>query len=128
MRSPALRYLSSVENRLQRLERLVAQRLPDVNIEEALESVNFDETDKVRRESPSAKHSQLTPAAPPTPLDAGSSSISEAVPEGPDGFDWQEDVNELADGMAALSVEPKGTGYLGNLPPSFPDQTYRLTM
>ena len=41
------------------------------------------------------------------------SLISEAVPKEADGFDWQEDVNELADGMAALSVEPQGTGYLG---------------
>jgi transcriptional regulatory protein GAL4 len=40
-------------------------------------------------------------------------AIPEAVPNEPDGFDWQEDVNDLADGMAALSVEPKGTGYLG---------------
>lgn len=39
--------------------------------------------------------------------------ISEAVPQEPDGFDWQEDFTELTDGMAALSVEPKGTGYLG---------------
>ena len=96
----------------------MAQRLPDVNIDEALASGSFDEVDKVHKESPSAKPSHVTSGAPPTPLDAGSSSISEAVPEGPDGFDWQEDVNELADGMAALSVEPKGTGYLGNSPPS----------
>ena len=110
---PITRYLSSVENRLQRLERLVAQRLPDVNIDEALESLDSDESNRVHQGSPLATHPQSVQALPSTPNDAGGSSISEAVPEGPDGFDWQEDVNELADGMAALSVEPKGTGYLG---------------
>ncbi|KAF4119862.1 hypothetical protein GMORB2_3550 [Geosmithia morbida] len=46
-------------------------------------------------------------------------SISETVPDEADGFDWQEDVNGLADGMAALSVEPKGAGYLGSTAGAF---------
>ncbi|KAJ9134315.1 C6 zinc finger domain containing protein [Pleurostoma richardsiae] len=115
IRSPLTRaYLSSVEHRLHRLERLFAQQLPDVNIDEALESVNIDETVTTPKGAPSAGPSQSTPVLSPASIEGTGSSISEAVPDGPDGFDWQEDVNELADGMAALSVDPKGAGYLGS--------------
>lgn len=42
----------------------------------------------------------------------------EALPQEADGFDWKEettcDVDDLADGMASLSVEPSGIGYLGS--------------
>lgn len=43
--------------------------------------------------------------------------LPEAVPNSADGFNWQETnvaVDALADGMAALSVEPTGVGYLGS--------------
>lgn len=39
------------------------------------------------------------------------------VPDEADGFDWIEEEligNELTDGMAALSINPKGTGYFGH--------------
>ena len=42
--------------------------------------------------------------------------LPEAVPNNADGFNWQEEtvaVDVLTDGMAALSVEPTGVGYLG---------------
>lgn len=42
--------------------------------------------------------------------------LPEAVPSNADGFNWQEEdtnVDSLTDGMAALSVEPTGVGYLG---------------
>lgn len=44
--------------------------------------------------------------------------LPEAVPNSADGFNWQEEnvtVDVLTDGMAALSVEPTGVGYLGKL-------------
>lgn len=44
--------------------------------------------------------------------------LPEAVPSNADGFNWQEEaanVDSLTDGMAALSVEPTGVGYLGKL-------------
>lgn len=44
------------------------------------------------------------------------SSLSEALPDEADGFEWEEqtaDLADLMDGMAALSVEPAGIGYLG---------------
>lgn len=42
--------------------------------------------------------------------------VSEAAPDQDEGYDWAEDqvsTDRLADGMAALRVEPSGTGYLG---------------
>ncbi|KAI5923011.1 c6 zinc finger domain-containing protein [Camillea tinctor] len=110
------RSITTNQGRLQSLERLIAQKLPGLNIDEALAS-----DDLHSRGEPSSPTSFFPPAQPrsdgqDTP--GGSMSpgnpISEAVPDEADGFDWQEDVNELADGMAALSVEPRGTGYLGS--------------
>lgn len=81
--------------------------MPDVNIDEALASAAYE------TRALSASHaSAVSPDRPQLPRQA-SESISEVVPAQADGFDWQEDVNDLADGMAALSVEPTGTGYLG---------------
>lgn len=111
VRSPLTRaYLTSVERRLHRLEALFAQRLPDVNLEEALASGGeTPRSPSVPAQSPSSLVSSTRPSSP-----HGRDKISEAVPDEADGFDWHEDVDELADGMAALSVEPKGTGYLGS--------------
>ena len=57
--------------------------------------------------------------SPQTPSSAPAHDpvLLEAVPSSADGFNWQEDnvsVDGLTDGMAALSVEPTGVGYLGN--------------
>lgn len=110
------RYLTTIERRLHSLESLISQRLPDVNIDEALATFRSD--DEPNKSPSQSSFSALSPNAG-TPVDivdlASPSTISEAVPVEADGFDWQEDVNELADGMAALSVEPKGTGYLGKM-------------
>lgn len=43
--------------------------------------------------------------------------MSEAVPSEADGYDWQEEAvsaNDLVDGMAALTIDPTGAGYLGS--------------
>lgn len=58
------------------------------------------------------------PPAPPAPEGGGHRPQvpNEEVPDEADGFDWgEEDLvgNELSDGMAALSLNPKGTGYFG---------------
>ncbi|KAI0475409.1 lactose regulatory protein LAC9 [Xylariaceae sp. FL0804] len=119
VRSPLTRaYLTSVERRLQSLERLVAERLPGLDIAEILSSggssfqgetahPDIQPVPDPRQQELQAADTQVAPSSPGT-------TISEAVPDEADGFDWHEDVNELADGMAALSVEPKGTGYLGS--------------
>ncbi|OAL20819.1 hypothetical protein AYO22_08447 [Fonsecaea multimorphosa] len=57
-------------------------------------------------------------ASPQMERDAGHQKmLSESLPDEADGFEWKEDTTELSgltDGMAALSVEPTGTGYLGS--------------
>ncbi|KAK8093349.1 GAL4-transcription factor [Apiospora hydei] len=115
LRSPLTRvYLTSVERRLNKLEALVAQRLPDLNIDEALASLGTGPASpSASAQSPSTAQTPFAPTTTPGP-DDGAAKISEAVPDEADGFDWQEDANEIADGMAALSVEPKGAGYLGS--------------
>jgi transcriptional regulatory protein GAL4 len=107
--------LTSVERRLSRLENLFSRLHPDIDLEEALAGSSRDDPVAAGR----ARGEDATVASVPmsaayTPTKEVDDSISEAVPDVADGFDWQEDVGELADGMAALSVEPKGTGYLGS--------------
>ncbi|WPH04746.1 Hypothetical protein R9X50_00764100 [Acrodontium crateriforme] len=107
-RSPLTRiYLTSVESRLHKLETLFAQLNPDVDLEQALASSN-----------------RSTPAKSPIDTTHGSMSteskqettLNEVVPNDADGFDWHEQgatVDDIADGMASLAIEPTGTGYLG---------------
>jgi transcriptional regulatory protein GAL4 len=70
----------------------------------------------------SSRTSELWPSeVGPSPQENKSSSpneppLPEAVPNNVDGFNWHEEnvsVEGLTDGMAALSVEPTGVGYLG---------------
>lgn len=116
------RYLTSVERRLHYLEKLVAQKLPDVDVDDALASLA---TASPSTQLAHVKTISFPPAQRPLGVTGLSSSskdqdahesISEAVPEEADGFDWQEEANDLVDGMAALAVEPTGTGYLGLYP------------
>ncbi|CAN9268356.1 unnamed protein product [Alternaria alternata] len=113
-RSPLTRaYLTSVEKRLHSLESLVTQLLPGVDVEDLLSSSNVAGTAR------SVIQSQ-TPEVAPSPQGSTNSSthepaLPEAVPNNVDGFNWQEEdvnVDGLTDGMAALSVEPTGVGYL----------------
>ncbi|KAK1987690.1 lactose regulatory protein LAC9 [Colletotrichum cereale] len=97
-RSPLTRaYLTSVENRLARVESLFSELLPQYDIDEAL-ATRAKENWKGE-----------------TPHSASPASTSRGTHrEESDGFDWQEDLEVLSDGMAALSVEPRGAGYLGS--------------
>lgn len=47
--------------------------------------------------------------------ESASPAAEEALPQQADGFDWAEEttLSGLSDGMAALSIKPEGTGYLG---------------
>ncbi|KAM5346113.1 hypothetical protein ACJ41O_009118 [Fusarium nematophilum] len=109
-------YLTSVERRLARLEHLFSQLLPDVNIDDALASRAVEAPADISK--PAAYPSAPARATAPSGPNQGG-SISEVVPEDADGFDWQEDMDELADGMASLYVEPKGAGYLGSTAGAF---------
>lgn len=105
---------------MQGLEALVSQLLPGVNIDDVLSSSDFtgvsplaagpSTPDVLRPLAVSSPHSDSTPATVSDPV------LPEAVPNNADGFNWQEEdvnVDSLTDGMAALSVEPTGVGYLG---------------
>lgn len=93
------------------MERLFHQLLPDVDINQALASRGVEvPADASQPDTPVSP--PINPSSPDTPVQA-SGAISDAVPAESDGFDWQEDVDELTDGMASLSVEPRGAGYLG---------------
>ncbi|KAH8901530.1 lactose regulatory protein LAC9 [Thozetella sp. PMI_491] len=113
VRSPLTRaYLTSVERRLHNLESLFTKLLPEVDIEESLAS----ESSQPRAASQNAGR-RPSLAMPPTPVPKESVNTPESVPPEADGFDWQEEassVNELTDGMAALTIEPTGNGYLGS--------------
>jgi transcriptional regulatory protein GAL4 len=102
------------------LEGLISQLLPGIIIDEALVSSGLAEVTSPLAGSqthgaslPIEIESPQTVSSPP----AHGPVLLEAVPSSADGFNWQEDnvsVDGLTDGMAALSVEPTGVGYLGN--------------
>ncbi|RAR03594.1 c6 transcription factor [Stemphylium lycopersici] len=106
---------STEEKRLHSLESLVTQLVPGVDIEDILSSPNVAVT------TPPVTQSR-TPEVALSPQGSTNSSsneppLPEAVPNNVDGFNWQEEdlnVDGLTDGMAALSVEPTGVGYLGS--------------
>ncbi|KAF5716919.1 GAL4-transcription factor [Fusarium mundagurra] len=104
-------YLTRVERRLANVERLFHQLLPDVDLNEALASRGVEVPADASQPNTSVSP-PINPSSPEPPVQA-SGAISDAVPAESDGFDWQEDVDELTDGMASLSVEPRGAGYLG---------------
>ena len=112
-------YLSSVEKRLASVENLVSQLLPGIDLEAVLSSPDLANASLPVAASPppeavQAGPSALTPGRSQNAL--RESVIPEAVPDDANGFDWQEEnvsVDGLTDGMAALSVEPAGVGYLG---------------
>lgn len=109
-------YLTSVEKRLKDLEGLVLQLAPGANVEALLNAPN---------RAPSNATSGTLDVSHSVGVEVGRSSISpgpqspvlpEAVPNSADGFNWREEevaVDGVTDGMAALSVEPTGVGYLG---------------
>ncbi|KAF2015184.1 hypothetical protein BU24DRAFT_348313, partial [Aaosphaeria arxii CBS 175.79] len=110
------------EKRLQRVENLVSQLVPGADIDELLNSPEV-----AKAVTPSANnvgtqaHEVSRTILPTSPQREGRSEshdpvLPEAVPYSADGFNWQEEdvtVDGLTDGMAALSVEPTGVGYLG---------------
>ncbi|KAF1944745.1 hypothetical protein EJ02DRAFT_340289 [Clathrospora elynae] len=112
-RSPLTRaYLTGVEKRLHSLESLVSQLLPGVNVDDILSSPNLVTPSIVNHRTPEAPSPKGSPSS-----NSQEPALPEAVPNDVDGFNWQEEnvsVDGLTDGMAALSVEPTGVGYLGS--------------
>jgi transcriptional regulatory protein GAL4 len=112
IRSPLTRIcLTSVERRLHKLEKLFAQYLPDLDLEDALTLTTLPEIKQEEMVDAGSVISSST-EADVNPRDP----LSEALPDEADGFEWKEattDVSSLTDGMAALSVKPTRISYLG---------------
>jgi transcriptional regulatory protein GAL4 len=108
-----------VEKRLASVENLVSQLLPGINIDDVLSSPDLAKATlpSVGPAVNEAVHTTTTSSISNAARDTSSEPvIPEAVPNNADGFNWQEEnvsVDGLTDGMAALSVEPTGVGYLG---------------
>lgn len=131
------KYLTKVEERVKKLEALVNDILPNQDID-----VLISKSSKIREHkrggitgpssvpvppasnaSYASSQSGSSSEKPSKPQKSGSFGNvhrpwlpSEEVPDEADGFDWvEEDLigNDLTDGMAALSINPKGTGYFG---------------
>ncbi|KFY39549.1 hypothetical protein V495_05890 [Pseudogymnoascus sp. VKM F-4514 (FW-929)] len=117
-RTPLTRQnLTAAEDRIRRLEEAFAELLPEANIDEILSS-RGDGTPHAlpqRNSAPVPTLGVAVSAGRATPRDSASPGAEETLPQKPDGFDWVEETtfSSISDGMAALSMNPEGTGYLG---------------
>ena len=112
-------YVTSLENRVQQLEALCARLLPDGDVESALLSVpplsspDFNAWATAER----GETAMETTAPPAKDKEMPSEGTPDDLPILSNGFEWSErdddPTNYIADGMAALSVDPQGAGYLG---------------
>ncbi|KAI9732085.1 MAG: lactose regulatory protein lac9 and GAL4-like protein [Cirrosporium novae-zelandiae] len=111
-------HLTNVERRLAKLEAAFTNLLPNVEIESVLSSSSElsppIQLPVSKDGAPQSKRVKVT--AERRDSDLSSDLPLETLPQEADGFDWAEKeaaFDDLADGMAALSIKPEGTGYLG---------------
>lgn len=113
------RYVTYLEDRVRKLETEMAgipssSRAPTMKSTKSYEAESGKITHLDSRQSDITQPPLLRPPSenkPPQDLPP------ELLPQSSDGFDWVEEefsVDEISDGMAALSVRPEGAGYLGN--------------
>lgn len=111
------RNLTAAEDRIRRLEEAFAELLPDANVDEILSSRENGTPHALpqRNPAPVPRPGDAISAARTSLRDSASPGAEETLPQKPDGFDWVEETtfSGLSDGMAALSMKPEGTGYLG---------------
>lgn len=123
------RYLSNVERRVRDLESLFSRLLPDVDLEHALgSSTDVSATDRTPPAVSQPPFVQLTKR--PSEIDDGLDTVPDTAPSGAEGYDWTEDtsLDYLADGMAALRIEPTGAGYLGGSFAAIPSTKSELSL
>lgn len=111
--------LNAAEDRIRNLESAFSSLLPGIDLDTVLSSVKSQNL----AQSSSGNETQAAQKIPPAPSEeenqGRNSSLSpapESLPLEADGFDWSESavsLGEIADGMAALSINPEGAGYLG---------------
>ncbi|KAH8803555.1 Zn(II)2Cys6 transcription factor [Xylogone sp. PMI_703] len=116
-RTPLTRQnLTEAEDRIRRLEAAFAELLPNVDINSILDSHSHDES-HAGQTVVTASTKQEPMASPKNTFveDVASPGAEETLPQEADGFDWVEEIaiSDISDGMAALSIKPEGTGYLG---------------
>lgn len=99
---------------------MFAELLPDVDLEAILASLPAEGSSPkaVGQRGPKksiVKNKASNPKEKENLRDTASPEAEEVLPQQPDGFDWAEQntLSGLSDGMAALSILPEGSGYLG---------------
>ncbi|KFZ09424.1 hypothetical protein V502_08758 [Pseudogymnoascus sp. VKM F-4520 (FW-2644)] len=111
------RYVTSLENRVQQLEALVARLLPDGDVESALFPIPPLSSPDFNTVEPTGGTMEIT-ASLAEEKEMPSEGSPDDLPILSNGFEWSEQdddpTNYIADGMAALSVDPQGVGYLGS--------------
>jgi transcriptional regulatory protein GAL4 len=107
--------LTAAEDRVRDLETAIKALFPGVEIETVLSSITRSSENPLGNTATAVSPSnKLSPSTREASHEA--ETASESLPQAADGFDWTENsisLNDLADGMAALSVNPEGAGYLG---------------
>lgn len=106
--------LTAAEDRVRDLETAIKALFPGVDIETVLSSTIRSSEPHGKTNVATSPSNKLSPSSREASHEA--EAASESLPQAADGFDWTENavsLNELADGMAALSVNPEGAGYLG---------------
>lgn len=111
------RYVTSLEDRVKKLEAKCAELLPGIDLEKVTSpepttpgysTWELPKASQQWKNTPGARE----PCAAPTP---GCTDM--IFPQVSTGFEWREHgdlTDQLADGMAFLSVNPEGAGYLGS--------------
>lgn len=104
--------LTVAEDRVHELETAFTNLFPGIDLDTVLSSIRSGNADTPSRKT--AKQSGTKPL-----LDKQESHdvslAAESLPREADGFDWTENavrLSELSDGMAALSINLEGAGYL----------------
>lgn len=113
---PSVSNLTAAEDRIRRLEAAFAQLLPDVDLDELLNTNSDKPLGRVCRQDAEPVQSEVSEIKTRDFVrESASPGAEEALPQQADGFDWAEEttLSGLSDGMAALSIKPEGTGYLG---------------
>lgn len=106
--------MTHVEERLQAFEAALGRLFPGGDLDTTLHSLLQDQPPQPQPGSSSGQPPQPSPAIKNE--DDEAEAAPEALPQQADGFDWAEKeitLGNLADGMAALSIKPEGTGYFG---------------
>ncbi|EHL01383.1 putative Uncharacterized transcriptional regulatory protein C1F7.11c [Glarea lozoyensis 74030] len=99
-------HLQEAEERVRELEAVISKLVPGINLKSVLKSAQHVPQESSGTENPSLQ----------TGSGNGIASGVESLPNEANGFDWMEHeltFDRLVDGMAALSVNPTGAGYLG---------------